>query len=162
MNHWQTLLGKTETSLAPGYNHLEDSAHVSLKMSGFDFDEVQRRSQTVFHAGLQDLLLTVLSRAFHTFGGSLSPVITLEGHGRENSDTRLDVSNTVGWFTVMYPFELPCTKDVSAHIQQVAAALIRVPNKGIGFGALHGYSNIPRVTFNHLGKIPTRNVSNAE
>lgn len=105
--------------------------------------------------------MTVLLRAFHAFGGSLKPIITLEGHGRESSDTRLDVSNTFGWFTVMYPFELPYTKEVSAHIQQVAAALIRVRNKVIGFGALYGYSNISRVTFNHLGKILTRNASNS-
>jgi N-(5-amino-5-carboxypentanoyl)-L-cysteinyl-D-valine synthase len=156
-HHWRALLANSEASLGHG-NDLENNEHVTLEISDFELDQVQRRCQTVYHAGLHDLLLTVLSRALYVFDGALSPVITLEGHGREISDSTLDVSSTVGWFTSMFPFRLHYARDVSAHIQQVATALLQVPNKGVGFGALHGYSKLPQVTFNHLGRISPHSV----
>jgi N-(5-amino-5-carboxypentanoyl)-L-cysteinyl-D-valine synthase len=158
-HHWQSLLASSKASSAHGH-HPEDNANVTLEVSDFELDTVQRRCQTFRHAGLHDLLLTVLSRALYVFDGGLSPVITLEGHGREIDDSTLDVSSTVGWFTSMFPFRLHYARDISAHIQQVATALLQVPNKGVGFGALHGYSKLPQVTFNHLGRISPHNVSN--
>jgi N-(5-amino-5-carboxypentanoyl)-L-cysteinyl-D-valine synthase len=150
--YWQTLLEYNGTSTAGG-SPLEDSTHATLDMSDFDLGQIQRRCQTVYHAGLHGLLLTILSRALYMLDGTLSPVITLEGHGREASNNTLDVSSTVGWFTAMYPFRLDYTSDISAHIRLVATALLQVPNKGVGFGALYGYAKLPQITFNHLGSI---------
>ncbi|KAL3473809.1 acetyl-CoA synthetase-like protein [Aspergillus californicus] len=43
-----------------------------------------------------------------TFPDRVEPVIFSEGHGREPWDQSLDVSETVGWFTTMWPLQVRC------------------------------------------------------
>ncbi|MET0236593.1 MAG: amino acid adenylation domain-containing protein, partial [Kibdelosporangium sp.] len=58
-----------------------------------------------FHASIVDVLVASLSVALHRWAGR--PVLAdVEGHGRDAGFAEvagLDVSRTVGWFTVMYP-----------------------------------------------------------
>jgi amino acid adenylation domain-containing protein/non-ribosomal peptide synthase protein (TIGR01720 family) len=51
-----------------------------------------------------DILLASLVYSFNqTFSDRNVPALFREGHGREPWDDDLDISNTVGWFTTMYP-----------------------------------------------------------
>jgi amino acid adenylation domain-containing protein len=63
------------------------------------------------HQSLQtepiDVFLASLLHSFHqTFKDRSSPVIYNEGHGREPWDSAIDVSRTVGWFTILHPITL--------------------------------------------------------
>ncbi|NDB85333.1 MAG: gramicidin biosynthesis protein, partial [Alphaproteobacteria bacterium] len=78
--------------------------------------------------------------------------ITLEGHGREDLDPCIDITRTMGWFTTFYPVRLECVKDLSMTIKTIKENLRSIPNKGIGYGALFGYRNLPRILFNYLGQ----------
>ena len=99
-----------------------------------------------------ELLLVSVSRAITTWN-SLSYAITIESHGRDSSfDQSLDVSNTVGWFTAMWPLILPFSTSLGEHINLIKKALAAVPRKGIGFGVMHGYGRLPQITFNCLGR----------
>ena len=53
------------------------------------------------NASAEELCLAALSRALYQWTGEKSHLIQLEGHGRDQLD--LDVSQTVGWFTRLYP-----------------------------------------------------------
>ncbi|KAH8701118.1 putative nonribosomal peptide synthase [Talaromyces proteolyticus] len=51
-----------------------------------------------------DLLVASLLYSFRkTFPDHNSPVVHNEGHGRETWDEGIDISRTVGWFTIIYP-----------------------------------------------------------
>jgi non-ribosomal peptide synthase protein (TIGR01720 family) len=108
-------------------------------------------------------LLTALLRTFS--GGRNTPLlIDLEGHGRE-TDT-LDLSQTVGWFTSIFPVCLQLDgQESGALIKSVKEQLRQIPQKGLGYGVLR-YLNPetgsqlaklprPEIRFNYAGQLET-------
>ncbi|MDQ0377609.1 non-ribosomal peptide synthetase [Amycolatopsis thermophila] len=107
-----------------------------------------------FGTGVQEVLLAALAQAFGE-----PRLVALEGHGREEHLVPgADLSRTVGWFTSVYPVELPA----AASPTQIQERLRAVPDNGIGFGILrwlHGrYTDVPEpeVGFNYLGRFDVR------
>ncbi|UNO38538.1 non-ribosomal peptide synthetase [Streptomyces sp. MST-110588] len=133
-----------------------------------------------FHAAVPDILLSALSVALHRWRGNPAgrPVLVdLEGHGRDVSpgddlDGGLDVSRTVGWFTVLHPVLLdarvPDWDAMRDHGDGLAAAAKRikehlraVPGQGAGHGLLrYRGQRLPDVhapiAFNYLGRFDTQ------
>ncbi|WP_024802857.1 non-ribosomal peptide synthase/polyketide synthase [Nocardia sp. BMG51109] len=133
----------------------------------------------VFHGGVEDGLLAALTAAVtrrrHARGvDEESVLIRLEGHGREEDTVPgADLSNTVGWFTSMFPVRLRaaatewdqlCAGGPAAGVlvKSVKEQLRAVPGKGIGFGllrylnpetavVLQGFST-GQIGFNYLGR----------
>ncbi|KAJ5893957.1 hypothetical protein N7495_005648 [Penicillium taxi] len=77
--------------------------------ASFEIDEVHTKSILLeCHKALDtepiDLFLASL---LHSFGNSFTdrhlPTIYNEGHGREVWDPSIDISHTVGWFTILHP-----------------------------------------------------------
>ena len=56
-----------------------------------------------------DILIATLVHSFRqAFPDREAPAVFLEGHGREPlDDTETDLSETVGWFTTIYPLQIP-------------------------------------------------------
>ena len=89
----------------------------------------------------------------------------MEGHGREDIASDLDVSRTVGWFTTLFPVRLELTNDIEtgAALKSVKEQLRRVPHRGLSYGLIR-YSSAdstnalcsrvrrPQVLFNYLGQ----------
>jgi len=113
-----------------------------------------------YHTEINDLLLASLAQALASVLGHDVNHITLEGHGRESLDgvveSKLDISQTVGWFTTMYPVRLAAQSSVEQTIIQTKEALRAMPMKGLGYGALKQADklagSLPRVSFNYLGQ----------
>ena len=117
-----------------------------------------------FHTQINDLLLTALLLSVKKLYGKDKILIDLEGHGREDIGKKVNVSRTVGWFTVIYPVLLESTADnLSEMIKQVKETLRKVPNNGIDFllkkyldqdaaGEEPATTVIPRISFNYLGQ----------
>jgi non-ribosomal peptide synthase protein (TIGR01720 family) len=93
--------------------------------------------------------------------------VDVERHGREPIAGDLDVSRTVGWFTAVFPLDLPATADPAEVLPQVSARLRAVPHRGAGFGALRHLGEPatrdalaalaePQVAFNYLGRSGAR------
>ncbi|MCK1795668.1 amino acid adenylation domain-containing protein [Streptomyces sp. XM4193] len=101
-------------------------------------------------------------------------LVDLEGHGRDQLDT-LDVTRTVGWFTVMHPARLDLAgvdldavwSDGAADQAAAAVALVREQLRSLpdalGYGQLR-YLNpetavefeglaVPQIAFNYLGRL---------
>ena len=99
-----------------------------------------------YRGGINDVLLTALGLALcgwskTRYGHDLGdPVIALEGHGREGD---VDLSQTVGWFTSLFPVRLG-VGDLSVSdiggigygIRRIKECLRSFPDNGLGYGIL--------------------------
>ncbi|MBD3860021.1 amino acid adenylation domain-containing protein [Bacillus sp. 28A-2] len=111
---------------------------------------------------INDILLCALGLAIQEWTGQSHVHVQLEGHGREDILSGLDVSRTVGWFTSMYPVVLEAKSDqtIADAIKGTKEMLRRVPNKGIGYGILKYLTAAersahvqPEISLNYLGQI---------
>jgi non-ribosomal peptide synthase protein (TIGR01720 family) len=115
---------------------------------------------------INELLLSALLNAWQQYSGQNVLRLEMESHGREELFESIDVSETVGWFTALYPQIVHCQANDSLdqQIKQVKEQYRALPNKGIGFGllkylrqdpqilALKGDNNQGAVVFNYLGQ----------
>jgi natural product biosynthesis luciferase-like monooxygenase protein/non-ribosomal peptide synthase protein (TIGR01720 family) len=129
------------------------------------------RVPVVYHTEINDLLLCALGKTLIEWSKSEAVVIGLEGHGREEIESGLDLSRTVGWFTSMYPLLIKVHRNASVEqwITQVKEQLRKIPDKGVGFGVLR-YLNKEKslqgaapwdVLFNYLGQTDIAVADNA-
>jgi amino acid adenylation domain-containing protein/non-ribosomal peptide synthase protein (TIGR01720 family) len=130
-----------------------------------DVSETKRLLQAPAQLGVRidALLLTALTRALCRWSGQPGLRVNLEGHGRDALAGELDLSRTVGWFTSLYPLQLPQVIDVSEHLQQVQQRLQQIEHGGQGYGVLRWLGStaaqaalaaVPsaEVIFNYLGQ----------
>ncbi len=128
-----------------------------------------------FHCGADDVLLTALALALARVRGTTAALITVEGHGREESVLPgADVARTVGWFTTVYPVGLDLTgvdvddafaggPSAGIALRAVKEQLRAVPDRGVGYGMLRYLDEAPelagtaapQVSFNYLGRAGT-------
>ncbi|ORT48430.1 condensation domain-containing protein, partial [Frankia sp. KB5] len=109
---WQRILTRDDVLL--GDRPLDPARDVASSMRQLSFSvslEVTAALLTtvpaVFHAGIDDVLLTGLSLAVTEWRGVPGPVLVdVEGHGREPLADDVDLSRTVGWFTSVHPVRL--------------------------------------------------------
>ena len=79
------------------------------------------------------LLLSSLIHSFrNTFSDRQLPALFREGHGREPWDDEIDISETVGWFTTMYPLYVEPEKqdDIVEIVKRVKDTSRTVPDNG--------------------------------
>lgn len=149
-----------------GANTTASLAVAESNLSSEDTRILLQEAPSVFGAQIDAILLAALGRAVSEWSGERKLYIHMEGHGREELFTDIDISRTVGWFTNMYPvmLEVKGSADIYADIQGVRERLDRIPNRGIGYGLLRymteddGIANqlrkLPRpmMSFNYLGQ----------
>ncbi|MGL5767140.1 MAG: amino acid adenylation domain-containing protein, partial [Sarcina sp.] len=86
--------------------------------------------------------------------------LNLEGHGREFEDEGLELENTVGWFTSVYPVVLKLTeKNNYKMLDEFIQYFENIPNNGVTYG-IYRYNYLsfetpkePNITFNYLGEV---------
>ncbi|WP_234346828.1 condensation domain-containing protein, partial [Halomonas sp. G11] len=113
---------------------------------------------------INEFLLAALSEAIEEWQGSHRLRIDVEGHGRESLIDDVDVSQTVGWFTSIYPVILPGGSGVIEKLKRARDMMRRIPNNGVGFSILKYMSRHDarerlddgcpaELVFNYLGKL---------
>ena len=94
----------------------------------------------VFDTRPQTLLLAALARAWRDASDGAPLRLDLEGHGREwTANGAIDLNDTVGWLTCLYPLSVHDDADRSdweTLVRQVQHQLSAVPDGGLGFGVL--------------------------
>ncbi|PZD72645.1 Linear gramicidin synthase subunit B [Acaryochloris thomasi RCC1774] len=124
------------------------------------------KAPATYQTQINDLLLTALVLTLGQWTGHSHLRLDLEGHGRQDIFSDLDVSRTIGWFTTLYPitFSLNTPDDLGASIQEVRTTLRQLPQQGLGFGLLRylcadaqihrQFQALPpaQVRFNYLGQ----------
>ncbi len=117
------------------------------------------KAQAVHHVAMTAILLTALARAVRRWTRGSECLIELENHGRHLPN--IDVSRTVGWFTVMHPLRIALPKEgIASEINHVKGVLGAVPHNGIAYSVLKylkgGLASptqeMKAVRFNYLGQ----------
>lgn len=121
-----------------------------------------------YHTKISDLLLNALVCSLDTVNGRNEQTaqkyrIDLEGHGREPFSQNIDISETVGWFTSMFPVYLKSEQhNLPEMIKYNKEHIANIPNNGIGYGMLQYLTDEPfklnqektsQVVFNYLGQL---------
>ncbi|WP_347220316.1 amino acid adenylation domain-containing protein, partial [Chryseobacterium sp.] len=114
-----------------------------------------RNTHHVYQTQINDLLLSALSLALSKLTDEESHSVLLESHGREEVFQQLDITETVGWFTSMFPLVLKRGKGLTDTIILTKESLRNIPHNGIGYGSLVGYTEreLPKISFNYLGQL---------
>ena len=127
---------------------------LTVRLDGDRTQALLRDSGRAYGTTVQDLLLAALGRAVrHRLTVPADQPATLrlalEGHGRQaeavDPDHPPDLGRTVGWFTSLTPVLLDLPADAPDRlIPAVKDTLRRLPDHGLGHGALLGHPDDPR------------------
>ena len=122
-----------------------------------------REVPKAYRTRVTEVLLTALGMALSGWTGEESWLVDVEGHGREELDSTLNLSRTVGWFTTIYPVRLSAVAEPGAALRAMKERLRGIPSHGLGYGLLRyvgdesaraGLSGLSasEVSFNYLGE----------
>jgi non-ribosomal peptide synthase protein (TIGR01720 family) len=116
-------------------------------------------------AQVHEVLLTALGSSLSEWSGEKRVLIDMESHGREETVGAVDLTRTVGWFTVLYPLLVEVGDGSwSEKLRRVKEQQRHVPQGGIGYGVLRylsGASDVREqlavqpqaaVSFNYVGR----------
>ena len=121
-----------------GENTIATADAVILSLSQQETSRLQEYGAQVLHTSLNDIILAMVALILTRWMGTDAVLLDLEGHGREEIADEIDVSQTVGWFTSIYPLALQfppaCNEDEA--LQSVQQKLRLLPAKGFGYGIL--------------------------
>ena len=163
------VVPETENTLgnAAHHSYVLDAQHTRLVLE----------APSVYRAEINDLLIAALGMALGRWSKEAgrdvgSVVIDLEGHGREPGASGLDLTQTIGWFTSLYPVRLDLDHidiadafaggDSAGHVLMRSKEVLHsIPDKGLGYGVLErlnaetglqlrAQSGAP-IVFNYLG-----------
>lgn len=157
---WLNVMTAIEHIVYPKKQKLE---YIDIHWGPQLTEQLLSQSPKGYNTDINDLLLAALSYALSQTLGMNEVALRIEGHGREPIDPSLDVSQTLGWFTSIYPVLLNVCDDISAHIIATKELLRAIPNKGIGYGASSlideqlTYGMLPPISFNYLGQFGHHN-----
>jgi amino acid adenylation domain-containing protein/non-ribosomal peptide synthase protein (TIGR01720 family) len=138
---------------------------VVMELDEWLTNQLVQQANKAYNTQINDLLLSALAMAVCNWAGVDEFLVNLEGHGREPIFDDMDVSQTVGWFTTIFPVALR-NNEMRQLIKGVKENLRGIPNNGIGYGALryiirdiaviHNEKKNPaQVLFNYLGDFKT-------
>jgi len=149
-----------------GANTISSSETIRVSLNAEETRQLLQEVPEAYHTQINDVLLVALVRSLSSWTGGRQLLLDMEGHGREDVGSGIDLSRTVGWFTTIYPVLLELNKggDISEDLKETKERLRNIPNKGIGFGLLR-YLNqasdireklksLPhsKLVFNYLGQ----------
>ncbi len=164
--YWQKQISeipafpKDQTASKP---YLEKNTQdISLKLSASDTHKLLKEVPQQYAIRVQELLLFALLNALAQWREFREICVNWEGHGREVAHSNLDLSETIGWFTNMYPQKFILTPQSSDpyFIKSLKEQSHQVWQQGMGFGALaflredqaHLSDYQPHLVFNYLGQ----------
>jgi amino acid adenylation domain-containing protein/non-ribosomal peptide synthase protein (TIGR01720 family) len=167
--YWQRIVSEDVKPLPKDWNVEQarqyDSEVMYVQLSVENTERLLKAVHRAYRTEINDILLTSLGMALHEWIGERRFLINVEGHGRENIHTKLDITRTVGWFTSEFPVMLEINEGAALQhiIKQIKEMLRQVPNKGIGYGIYRYLINAdkpmnshlnsqPEISFNYLGE----------
>jgi len=162
LDYWladRTQILPLPVDYAGGANTVASAQTVSAVFSAAETQALLQEVPTVYRAQVQDVLLAAVVKAFAQWTGVPSLLLDLEGRGREVIFEGVDLSRTVGWFTTISPvvLELGESDTPGETLKAVKEELRRIPNEGIGYGALRYLSGDSAIT-SKLAALPQAEV----
>ncbi|WP_272512046.1 condensation domain-containing protein, partial [Bacillus altitudinis] len=165
--YWAAIENRPFTTLPVDHEVKErkvaDTKAVKMQLTEAETEHLLTNVHLPYTTEMNDILLCALGLAVQEWTGQSHIHVQLEGHGREDILSGLDISRTVGWFTSMYPVVLEAkpNQTIADAIKGTKEMLRRVPNKGIGYGILRYMTPSepsvkhvqPEISLNYLGQI---------
>lgn len=97
------------------FEHFTVDSELTQKLLGPMNAPLNTRPEELFHA----VLLCAFARVFP--GRSEGPLVFVERHGREPWDAAMDLSETVGWFTTIFPISVPVEQNTTSILHALRA-----------------------------------------
>ena len=142
--YWQDVAGRVRSStqarlLDSGSSSGPESVkRVALehRLEASQSEELIRLAKSTLRLEPQALLAAAFARAWGALSEQKECVLAMESHGREELAQLKGMEATAGWFTALYPVVLAADGELLDAVLENKDRLIRVPNRGIGYGAL--------------------------
>ena len=149
---------------ARGESTEASARHIALSLTHDETEALLRRVPEVYRTQINDVLLTALASALSRWTGSSNVVVDVEGHGREELFSDVDLTRTAGWFTTLSPvaIEIGANAGPGESLMAVKEQLRAIPGRGLGYGLLRYLAAEPAelaseprpdVVFNYLGQL---------
>jgi len=139
-----------------------DAESVDWAATSASSSKLARAAGRLGAGGAEIILLAGLWRALARWTGERAFVIDLESHGREPLGDGADPSETVGWFTALFPLRIAAEASVddATLLTAVAGQRRAVTQGGLSYGALVQLANgsfkpaaTVEIGFNYLGRL---------
>ncbi|VXD10550.1 Non-ribosomal peptide synthase, involved in Hassallidin biosynthesis [Planktothrix serta PCC 8927] len=124
------------------------------------------RANKAYRTQPQELLIAALGKTLNQITQKTTFQIIMEGHGRDELSSDLDITRTLGWFTTLYPFCLELSSQdltVKNLVRTVKEQVRSVPKCGFGYGLLRylnpetaddlALESPSQISFNYLGQV---------
>ena len=140
--YWENqLAGGTEPIAVEQAEDPDGVAYAEIELSEADTTFLLGAANEAHRTHISELLLAATYKTLEHLTGQPRVRIWQEGHGREELFEQLVVSETVGWFTSLFPMTIEANPQETAEwITQSKETLRSLPEKGIGFGLLQHYT----------------------
>ncbi len=138
---------------------------VAVRLDADETRALLQQCHGAYRTQINELLLAGVYLGLRRWTGAEALRVRLEGHGREALFDALDVTQTVGYFTSVFPLTLHCDSDeAGAVVKAVKEQHRAIPHRGIGFGVLRHLAADPEIAaaanaagepefeFNYLGQ----------
>lgn len=176
--YWMKQLDRSFDQITTDYERnngtMSESRAVSITLDCDRTEQLMTQVGEAYQTNVQDILLAALAAALQQWTSGDEFLVLMEGHGRHSILQESDLTRTVGWFTVMYPFVLSAVQadQHSLHIRTIKESIRQVPMNGIGYGLLkYGtmakknvseviQRSIPEISFNYLGHTDSLSLNN--
>ncbi|NQZ07283.1 MAG: amino acid adenylation domain-containing protein [Algicola sp.] len=176
LNFWQQQCLPTSTDIPTNTginsdltlpNVIADEQKVRCSLSTEETEKLLYSAPLAYNSSVEQLLLTATLIALSEWTDSDNIRIDMEGHGRNGHADQLDLSNTLGWFTAIYPvrFCAIAQHDMVETLKSVKQQIKLVPQGGVGYGVLKylfedacvtgqlAYEDKASISFNYMGQV---------
>lgn len=169
LNYWTKVLNIERPNLfemnnSPGEVILNQHTKIESRVLTTDLTRnLMKEAIVPYKTKVSELLVFALARTLNSVTKKTEIMLELEGHGREEITESTDITNTVGWFTTIFPINiiLDPSQQYANQLKSVKEVMRSVPAKGFNFGILKyllmedKLNLVDRrcIRFNYLGNI---------
>ena len=158
VEYWKHIVNEVEKCrIQKGNTGKEGVGHIRVSLDKELTDKLLYKSNKIYEVGIPCILLSSLGMAIRRLTSQDKLGVNLVGHGRETINKKIELDRTVGWFTIAYPVIIEAKNNLKEVIIETKEMLRKIPNKGIGYGALfllHEANfnlEIADITLNYMG-----------
>ncbi|MGL4346221.1 MAG: amino acid adenylation domain-containing protein [Cellulosilyticaceae bacterium] len=169
IGYWEAI-DKAEVLPLPKDHHhvnrqVNQQTHMSIELSEEDTNAFVTHGMDTYGATVNELLLTGLAGAFKEWCGQDTIRMRLAGNGKNWCYDDLDISRTVGWFSISYPMVIDASAGrYEENINQTMSIIRNIPKNGCGYDVLRyitlperqdemKFNCEPEMFFNYLGVV---------
>lgn len=136
ISYWSSIVGKTnQTRIC----NSEKGKYADFKRKEVELNQKYTRNivslySKVMKVDIQTILLSALLESIYTTFNKSEILIDIESHGRENLYSNIDINQTMGWFTCIYPVLLEKGFTLEETIFRIKNTFETINSSGINFG----------------------------